>query len=65
MMVLKNLEQFPWLPGGGQRVVGFSPSQKVHDGVVGEEEEQGRGKKKEGRSVGHLGGQGCTSAGHW
>ena len=55
MMVLKNLEQFPWLPGGGQRVVDFSPSQKVHDGMVGEERVQGRGKKEGGKECGASG----------
>ena len=51
----------------GWSEVGFSPSLQVHDGVVGEDEEQGEGRRKrrEGRSRGHLGGQGCSSAGHW
>ena len=62
----RTLEQLSWLPGSGQLGDGSSPSRQVHGGVVREEEEQegGKGKGREGRSVGHLGDQGCSLAGH-
>ena len=64
--VWRTLEQLSWLPGSGQLGGDSSLSPQVHDGVVGEEEEQeeGTGRRREGRSRGHLDDQGCSSAGH-
>ena len=48
------------LPGGGQPVGDFSPSELAHGGVAGEEEEQKWGRAWERGSEGHLGVQVCS-----
>ena len=61
--IMGTLEQLSWpeLPGGRQRGSGFFPSQPVHGGGVGEEQEgEGRREQREQEYVGHLAYQGCT-----